>query len=45
MHFNRMFRSRHQEQEAVVCELLSRAYASALARSAKEAYTSARPKT
>jgi hypothetical protein len=28
-----MFRSRHQEQEAVVCELLSRAYDSELARS------------
>jgi thiopeptide-type bacteriocin biosynthesis protein len=33
MHFNRMFRSRHQEQEALVCELLSRAYDSELARS------------
>lgn len=29
MHLNRMFRTRHHEQEAVVCELLRRAYASA----------------
>jgi thiopeptide-type bacteriocin biosynthesis protein len=32
MHLNRMFRSRHHEQEAVVCDLLSRTYASMLAR-------------
>ncbi|MFI5105492.1 MAG: thiopeptide-type bacteriocin biosynthesis protein, partial [Terriglobales bacterium] len=34
MHLNRMFRSRHHEQEAVVCDLLSRTYASMLARRA-----------
>jgi thiopeptide-type bacteriocin biosynthesis protein len=32
MHLNRMFRSRHQEQERMVCEFLSRTYASVLAR-------------
>jgi thiopeptide-type bacteriocin biosynthesis protein len=32
MHLNRMFRSRHHEQEAVVCDLLSRTYASMIAR-------------
>lgn len=35
MHLNRMFRTRHHEQEAVVCELLRRACASALARGGK----------
>jgi lantibiotic biosynthesis protein len=33
MQFNRLFRSRHHEQEAVAYELLSRSYASAFARS------------
>ena len=32
MHLNRMFRSCHLEQEAVLCELLNRSYASRLGR-------------
>ena len=32
MHLNRMFRSCHREQEAVLCELLSRTYAARLGR-------------
>ena len=33
MHLNRILRSQHLQQEAVVCDLLSRTYASILARS------------
>jgi hypothetical protein len=36
MHLNRMFRSCHREQEAVLCELLNRAYASGLGRDRNE---------
>jgi thiopeptide-type bacteriocin biosynthesis protein len=36
MHLNRMFRSRHREQEAVLCELLNRTYAAGIGRNRNE---------
>jgi thiopeptide-type bacteriocin biosynthesis protein len=36
MHLNRILRSRHLQQEAVLCDLLSRTYASKLARRGNE---------